>query len=125
MCFERKVSSQCFKHRESAGVSRDNPYVFGLPSKKPFKFLDAGLLLRKFADQAGVQYPKRLYATNIRKSLATKTTNLSLNQDEKGHVINFMGHSETIHKTIYRQPDMKKDISIILRVLNFATAKTR
>lgn len=108
-------------HRESAGVSRDNPYVFGLPSKKPFKVLNAGVLLKKFADEAGVQYPERLYATNIRKNLATKSTNLTLNSDEKEHIMNFMGHSESIHKTIYRQPDMKKDITIMPRVLDFAT----
>lgn len=53
--------------------------------------------------------------------MATKTTNLGLNSKEKEHVLNFRGHSETVHKTIYRQPDMKKDISFMPRVLNFAS----
>ncbi|KAG5888124.1 hypothetical protein JTB14_019895 [Gonioctena quinquepunctata] len=108
-------------YRELAGVNKNNPYVFGLPSQEPFKFLNAGDLLKKFADEAGVQYPTRLFATNIRKNLATKTTKLSLGIDEKEHVMNFMGHSETIHKTIYRQPDMEKDIAIMPKILDFAS----
>lgn len=91
-----------------AGVNTKNPYVFGLPANKPFKFLNAGKFLKKIVDEAGVQYPERLFATNIRKKVATKTTNLALNPDQKEHVMNFMGHSETIHKTIYRLPKREK-----------------
>lgn len=69
----------------------------------------------------GYNTPKNCVATNIRKDLATKTVNLALIPDEKVHVMNFMEHSEIIHKTIYRQPDRRKDISIMLKVLNFAT----
>ncbi|KAG5874806.1 hypothetical protein JTB14_004753 [Gonioctena quinquepunctata] len=80
-------------------------------------------LADKFADDAGVQHPERLYATNIRKNLATKTSGLSLNVNEQEHVINFMGHSASIHKSICRQPDMQKDITIMPRILDFATGK--
>ncbi|KAG5865760.1 hypothetical protein JTB14_025732 [Gonioctena quinquepunctata] len=73
-------------YRELA--AKNNPYVFGLPSQEEFEFLNAGDL-----------HPTR-FATNIRKNLATKSTKLSLGEDEKENVINFMGHSEIIRKTI-------------------------
>ncbi|KAG5861032.1 hypothetical protein JTB14_021767 [Gonioctena quinquepunctata] len=33
--------------------------------------------------------------------------------------MNFMGHSEKIHKSIYQQPDIDKDMFVMPKVLNF------
>ncbi|KAG5861031.1 hypothetical protein JTB14_021766 [Gonioctena quinquepunctata] len=45
-----------------AGVQKDNPYVFGLPGEIPFKFVNAGLLLKKYAGEAELQNSDRFFA---------------------------------------------------------------
>lgn len=107
------------KYRGNAGVETGNPYIFGLPGSKPFKHLNAGVLLKKFAFQAELNNPNLFFATNIRKNLATKTAKLALPLEDREHIINFMGHSSSIHKNIYRQPDVEKDINVMPRVLDF------
>ncbi|KAJ8952736.1 hypothetical protein NQ317_005197 [Molorchus minor] len=107
-------------NRQLAGVDLQNPFIFGLPSCKPYKFLSAGTLLKKYVLCANLDYPDRFCATNIRKNLATKTKQLELHHEDREHVMTFMGHSEKIHKTIYRQPDVNKDILIMPKILNNA-----
>lgn len=65
----------------------------------------------------------KIICNQYKENLVTKSTSLKLNHDEKEHIMNFKGHSETIHKIIYRQPDMRKDITIMSKVLDFATGK--
>lgn len=106
------------KYRNQAGVDGKNPFVFGLPGSKPYKYLNAGILLKKYAYNANLNQPHLFFATNIRKNLATKTAKLNLQPEDREHIVNFMGHSANIHKNIYRQPDIDKDINVMPKVLD-------
>lgn len=53
--------------RVIAGFDSHNSFIFGLPSSKPYKFINAGSLLQKFGTEAKLEHPKHFFATNIRK----------------------------------------------------------
>ncbi|CAH1173849.1 unnamed protein product [Phaedon cochleariae] len=121
---EVKCINLILNNRIIAGVDDENTFVFGLPGPRPHKFLSASLLLKKFAAEANLNNPERFFATNIRKNLATKSSKLDLQPEDREHIMNFMGHSEKIHKGIYRQPDYDKDIFIMPKVLDFVSGNT-
>lgn len=117
--YEVEAIELIIKYRKEAGVDEKNPFIFGLPgSTKPHKHLSAGLLLKKYASKAELSKPHLFFATNIRKNLATKTAKFELHPEDREHIVNFMGHSSNIHKNIYRQPDIEKDINVMPKVLN-------
>ncbi|VEN50567.1 unnamed protein product [Callosobruchus maculatus] len=108
--------------RQQAGVSKKNPYVFGLPStdKRCFKYLRACELIRKFSRDCGAAVPISLRGTTLRKHIATRCITLELNDTEVSDLANFMGHAERIHKEHYRQPLVAREITRISRLLELA-----
>lgn len=61
------------KYRKQAGVSKKNPYVFGLPgrNKERYKYLRACALLRKFAEECNANQSSTLRGTILRKHVAS------------------------------------------------------
>lgn len=98
----------------TAGINNNNLYVFGIPGETPYNFLLACELLKKFAVDAKVKYPE----SYVRKNLVSKIIKLSLDSDEREHVMDFMGHSQSTNKSVYRQPELPT-------VLNFAAGNER
>lgn len=70
--------------------------------------MSAGLFLKKYDFETGLDL-----ATNIRKNLASKSTRMKLEPEDREHLMNFMGHSEKIHKNIHRQHNPEKNILIM------------
>ncbi|XP_066590664.1 uncharacterized protein [Prorops nasuta] len=97
------------KYRENAGVHPKNPYLFAIPENKN-GFYRACHLLMKFSVECGAEHPHRLRGTNLRKHIATKCISLNLSENEVSDLANFMGHAEKIHKNIYRQPLIDREI---------------
>ena len=110
------------KHRTEAKVPSGNIYLFGLPcyNKKRTKVIDACEAMRKFSSLCGAVMPETLRGTELRKHIATKCVTLNLKDNEVTDLANFMGHSEKIHKEIYRQPIKSREIIGISRLLEAA-----
>nr|CAI5848823.1 unnamed protein product [Callosobruchus analis] len=106
---------EILQNRTKFGVSKSNPYIFGLPNntfKNDFKYLRACALLRKYAAASGAEHPERLRGTKLRKHIATTSVALNLADEDVVQLANFMGHHESIHKNIYRQPVISRDLRI-------------
>lgn len=107
---------QCIKvilqYRGNAKVPADNPYVFGLPSyyKKRYKYLRACILMRKFSEDCNAKVAHLLRGTKLRKHIATFCASMEIADTEVSDLANFMGHAEKIHKEVYRQPNISRDI---------------
>ncbi|XP_043287511.1 uncharacterized protein [Venturia canescens] len=107
------------KYRETAGVPSNNKFLFGLRSRNPKKTMtiDACDAMRKHSGRCGAAFPDTLRGTKLRKNIATKCHRLNLNDNEISDLANFMGHSERIHRDIYRQPIVEREIIGISRLL--------
>lgn len=117
--------SDCLKllisHREEAGVSPLNNFLFGLPSKiDTYQVVDAGRILKKFAVASGAKNPSLMTATNSRKHLATICVTLQLNDTSVADVAEFMGHAEKVHREHYRQNPIERQIVQMSQVLEAA-----
>jgi hypothetical protein len=109
------------KHRSSAGISSENPYVFGVPStNNKCQFLDACALMRDFSNKCGAENPQSLRGTKLRKHIATQSVILNLNETDVTDLASFMGHAEKIHKDHYRMPLPAREITKISALLELA-----
>ncbi|KAG5872851.1 hypothetical protein JTB14_017532 [Gonioctena quinquepunctata] len=110
------------KYRTEIGVSKYNPYIFGLPGgdKKQYPHLQACNLMRKHSECCGAKHPERLRGTHLRKHIATTCVTLNLEAQDISDLSNFMGHSENFHKGIYRQPIVSREILGISKLLEAA-----
>lgn len=112
-------------YREQAGVSKKNPYVFGIASQdKTNKYLRACALLRQFSAECGAKNTDRLTGTKLRKHIATTCISLNLSETEISDLANFMGHREQIHKNFYRQPLVNREILQMSKLLEVAQGAT-
>ncbi|KAJ8932666.1 hypothetical protein NQ314_014533 [Rhamnusium bicolor] len=110
------------KHRESAGVLRSNPYVFGLPNEPddPPKHLQACALMRIHSVKCQALKPHLLRGTILRKHIATQSVLLNLTEEEVSDLANYMGHADKIHKSHYRLPIVSREIAQISKLLQKA-----
>lgn len=105
--------------RNEAGVSDENPYVFGLPGGNN-TFLRACKLLRSFSKLCGAKNPENLRGTQLRKHIATRSILLDLEKQEISDLAHFMGHNEAIHRSHYRIPIVTRDIIKMSKLLEIA-----
>ncbi|XP_063931911.1 uncharacterized protein LOC135143944 isoform X1 [Zophobas morio] len=102
-------------YRSQAGVSDDNPYIFGLPGKmvgQRYRTLETCRIIRKYTAMAKLQNPCSIRTTLLRKQFATKTSTMNLQDHQKETVVNFMGHQRNIHDEYYRQQIVVGDLMI-------------
>lgn len=102
------------KYRKQAGVSEQNPFVFGISTmdKSRHKYLRACVLMRKYSSISGAKIPTSLRGTLLRKHIATICITLDISENEVMDLADFMGHHEKIHKSHYRQSVITKDLAI-------------
>ncbi|CAH1107036.1 unnamed protein product [Psylliodes chrysocephalus] len=81
---------------------QENPYVFHTSGKG---FIDGTKILYKYALKCGVQKPKSISATKLRKHLATITQLLQFSEKDLEQLSQFMGHTLKTHCDVYRLPD--------------------
>lgn len=112
-------------HRKRAGVPEHNQYLFGLPSKSgKIVRIRAGELLRQFADQCNAENPISLRGTHLRKHFATLCGTLDLSDNDVTNVAKFMGHSEKVHRDVYRHNALQQEVVKMSSLLNIAQGKT-
>lgn len=107
-------------YREKAGVSRNNPYIFGVPGGGESNYLSACTLIRKYSVECGAEFPSRLRGTLLRKHIATRSAVMDLEESQVSELANFMGHSESIHRLHYRISLPTQQIAKTSKVLEAA-----
>jgi len=76
--------------------------------------------MRRFSTECGAQRPWTLRETNLRKHVATISVALDLSENDISDLVKHMGHALTIHKEIYRQSIISRDIVRMSQVLEKA-----
>lgn len=109
------------------GVSPRNPYLFGTPNlvSNNYNYFRASSVLNHIAHQSGVVHPERIKATELRKHVATYAAQMQLSDFEVAETARFLGHSERIHRDIYRQPLIVRDIVHMSKFLEAALGEGR
>lgn len=118
----QKYINLLISHRENAGIPPKNKYLFALPSSTGdiYKTLNAGTTLHKFAKLCGAENPSSLIGTNMRKHIATVCVSLELNDTDVADIADFMGHHELVHRKVYRQNPIDRQLVRISQVLEVA-----
>lgn len=101
-------------YRKQAGVSEQNPYVFGIETldKRRHKYLRACVLMQKYSVASGAKMPTSLRGRTLRKHIATICITLDMSENQVSDLADFMGHHEKMHKLYYRQSVITKDLAI-------------
>lgn len=111
--------------RQQAQIPVNNEFLFGLPNPVTdrIRVLNLCKEMRIISNLCGAQKPNLLRGTGLRKHVATKCIELDLTDSALSDVITHLGHSEKIHKEIYRQPLKSKTIVQVTKVLEAAQGK--
>lgn len=109
------------ENRRSFGLTEENPYLFGEPSKDVLrpKFVKATKILPKYAEKSGVTNHKKIRGTFLRKHLATFCS-AELSDQDISTLAKFMGHKDSTRRDFYRLPDKLKDLLEISQYLEKA-----
>lgn len=76
--------------------------------------------MRKFSEDCNAKVAHLLRGTKLRKHIATFCASMELANTEISDLANFMGHAEKIHREVYRQPIISRDILNITQHLEAA-----
>ncbi|CAH1990633.1 unnamed protein product [Acanthoscelides obtectus] len=83
-------------------VPENNPYLFGCPGTS--KWTRGDVIIRKFAQEADLEFPKQISSNRLRKQIATVMQILNLSKEESEQFAHFMGHTEKTHNEFYKLP---------------------
>ncbi|KAL3278824.1 hypothetical protein HHI36_016344 [Cryptolaemus montrouzieri] len=120
-----KAIDLILKYREKAGVNPLNRFIFGEPSRfHSQNTFQACQLIRKLAQESGIENSQLLRTRLLRQHLATETATSSVDERLEGRVSDFMSHKRQIHQDYYVMTQKKDDITKVSRLLeNFSTSK--
>ncbi|KAF4521634.1 hypothetical protein B566_EDAN006676 [Ephemera danica] len=91
-------------HRDAAGVSEKNPYLFAGHSGSEY-FVRAGDSIRFIVAEIDAEFPESLRSTMLRKHIATMLQLFEMSEAQVDQVARFMGHEVLLHKNTYRHDD--------------------
>ncbi|CAH0558692.1 unnamed protein product [Brassicogethes aeneus] len=83
-------------------VPKDNKYLFGCPGTT--KWTRGDVVIRRFAEKAGISNPTQISSNKLRKQIATVMQILNLSNDELDQFAQFMGHTQKTHNEFYKLP---------------------
>ncbi|KAJ8301584.1 hypothetical protein KUTeg_020571 [Tegillarca granosa] len=101
----KKVYKQMLiKLRENPAVQPKRDYFFARPldAKSPFY---GNVAIRKPTMLCGAKQPELMTSTGLRKQQRTMCLVLSLSEQQKDILANFMGHDLQVHREFYRLPE--------------------
>lgn len=96
----------------------NNDFVFHTSGKT---FIDGTKILYKHAKKCGVENPKSISATRLRKHLATVTQLLEFSKSDLEQLSKFMGHTLKTHCDFYRLSDNMYQTAKISKLLLLAS----
>uniref|UniRef100_A0A0A9X9S8 Uncharacterized protein n=2 Tax=Lygus hesperus TaxID=30085 RepID=A0A0A9X9S8_LYGHE len=94
--------SLIIRYRTDGGVGPSNPHLFGRFDEGTF---NGPSTVIEFAKNSGLENPKVISSTRLRKHIATTSQVLSLTENDVSVLADFLGHDPTTHKKFYRLPD--------------------
>ncbi|KAF4519008.1 hypothetical protein B566_EDAN009771 [Ephemera danica] len=103
-------------HRDAAGVSKDNKYLFAVHSGSTY-FVRAGDAMKYVVAEIDADFPETLRSTMLRKHIATMVQLFEMTEAQTDQVARFMGHELLLHKNTYRHDDatlQKTQVATIL-----------
>ncbi|XP_074035171.1 uncharacterized protein isoform X2 [Leptinotarsa decemlineata] len=120
-----KAIDLILKYREKAGVSPQNKFVFGDPSRSNTQStFQACNLIRKFSIESGIENPELLRTRLLRQHLATETARSQVESRLEGRVSDFMSHKRHIHEDYYVLTQKTDDITKVSALLEeFSSVK--
>lgn len=118
--------SLLISYRNDIGVPEKNEYLFGLPSKAgKIRVIDAGALFREYSKSCGAEDPTSLRGTNLRKQFATMCATMELSDNDITNVAKYLGHSEKVHRNIYRTNPFHQQVGQMSGLLERAQCKRK
>lgn len=105
------------KSRMKAGVSRDNPYVFGCNMYSSVSYIRGSDCLRKFSVDCGAEHPHTLTSTSFRKHVATMTQVMEFGENDLESLARHMGHEIGVHREHYRLPEDTLQLAKLSKLL--------
>ncbi|KAJ8964684.1 hypothetical protein NQ314_004716 [Rhamnusium bicolor] len=81
-------------------IPQNNPYLFGCPGT--VKWTRGDIVIRKFAENANLEFPNQISSNKLRKQIATVMQIINLNKEETEQFAQFMGHTEKTHNDFYK-----------------------
>jgi len=84
-------------------ISETNIYLFGQTNSN--NCITGFKAISKYVRLAGVENPKAITSTKLRKHLATMSQVVNLTDQDLDQLASFMGHTTNIHKEYYRLPN--------------------
>lgn len=111
-------------YRKKTGVPEHNHYLFALPSKSgKIIRIKADVLFRKFSNECNADNPSSLRGTNLRKHFASLCGTMDLSDNDVSNIAQFMGHSEKVHRDVYRQSTLQQEVKKMSTLLDIAQGK--
>ena len=105
-------------HRETAGVSQKNPFVFAAPTRQAVSALRGNECLTSVvANCPDLEKPDLLKSTKLRKYIATVSQIAHLNEGELEWLARHLGHDVSIHREYYRLQESTLELSKVSRLL--------
>ena len=102
--------------REECGVLNENVFLFALPQSEN-SLRGYSCLKELVEDCDGINNPKALTSTKLRKHIATMSTVLNLKNTELDQLADFLGHNIDVHRKHYRLPEGTLQIAKISKIL--------
>lgn len=112
------------KYRDTAGVHKNNQFVFGAPLTNENKTFSIYASRQTFLINSAMD-ASLLSFTNLRYHLATEVSKRSSSQEEEKRVSNYMSHDYSIHKNIYDQSAVLIDITKVSKHLEASAASNK
>lgn len=113
-----------YAYRRRAKVPITNGFLFALPSvPKRLRIIDGWALMRRFSTKCGAVNPSSLRGTNLRKHMASSISDMGLTDNDVTNVANHMGHSDDVHRNIYRHNPLRVEVVQMTELLEAAQGK--
>ena len=113
----KKAIDALNKHREAVGIHPDNPYVFARPNKNSRKCLRGWDCIRSVAENAGLQHPRLITSTKLRKYIATVCQVIDMTNAELDWLAKHLGHDIQVHRDFYRLQESTIEIAKVSKLL--------
>ncbi len=111
------------KHRQD--IPKENEYLFAVYTQSGHvKIADACAAIRKLSDKCEATNPKSLRGTKLRKHLASMCSTLDLTYKDITNIAKSMGHSEPVHRNIYRHNPLQQEVVQMTALLEAARGGT-
>ena len=114
---DKEAIKSLIKHRNSAEVDENNPFVFAYPSRSSLEPMRGHDCLRRVAERAELKDPAVVRSTKLRKYVATVSQIFSLSEVELDWLADHLGHDIRTHRQYYRLHESTVTLAKVSKLL--------